>query len=852
MPSLYDNIPEELKDLRQWVCYRIETNSEGKPTKIPINWNGGARAATDNPATWGTFDQCLSIVRRYHGVGFIVSADDPYTVIDLDHCVDASGNIEPWAKKIIQHIDSYTEFSQSGKGIHIIVRASKPGTRCRTHKHPNVEIYDHHRFFVMTGMLIPGNAGTIQPAPNEIAELYHSLFGDESTNSTDDCEDTNCATVPLSDDELIAKAKSNRKNGPLFTSLWSGDIGDYNNDESAADQALCNLLAFWTNKDAQRMDRLFQQSGLMRDKWGSARPGGTYGSLTIQRAIADCSKGYTGAKRGRPSKRKESGTSQYRDYEAPNYNPDLPEIVVSNRQLRDITAEAIAAMEAGNNPESLFIRAGSMVRLRSSETEEGIVTIIDAANPEIVRCRMSQTANYIKLTRNGDPMSVPPPNDNAKDVLALGDWPFPPLDAIVATPVVRSDGSILTDPGYDRATRLYFRPEDSFSLPDIPEAITPDDINAAREVIHDVIADFPFESTADYANAIAMMLSPVCRAAIQGCIPLAVVNAPQPGTGKGLLTRITHIIATGREPAMMTAPDNREEWRKTITTQLMQGNTIIVIDNVEHKLFDASLASVLTLTRWTDRLLGTNKSVDVPNRACFIATGNNIKLGGDLPRRCYWISINPCTSRPELRVDFRHSVLPDFVRRNRGTIVAALLTLVRAWYAAGCPAPSSPIIGSYESWSRVIGGILQHAGIPDFLGNAEERRKEASEDDLAWEGFLFAIEQVYGDGQFTTHDIDLLVGSDSDFAEALPEFLADVRRNPKLSFSRKLGNAFNKYSGKCFGENDIKIEKTDCKNYNKVHWSIKTNTCLRSIVSCVSPAPNSSYAKTENTLDNVF
>lgn len=848
MSSKYDNIPEEMKQRRMWCCWRLEPGEDGKPTKIPRKANGGARVKSDEPSGWATFDEAVAASPRYQGIEVIISKQDPYTVIDLDHCVDESGKIERWAQRLIDDFGTYAEFSQSGSGIHIIMHGDKPGPRCRIKDYPNIEVYDWGRPLVMTGNLLPGNDGIIRACPNQLTELYVKLFGEADKQQSLPI-DGNQTTTDYSDDELIDMAMRNKETGASFSRLWSGDCSDYlkangSPDESAGDQALCNKLAFWTNRDASRIDRLFRMSGLMRAKWD--RP--DYRDKTVSKAIADTRNGFTGKKRGRPRKSK---TTRESLYETPVYDDNLPEIVVSNRQLRDITAESIAAMEVGNKPESLFIRAGSLVRLRGSETDEGVVTIIDTATTNIIRCRMSQTANYIKLTRDGNPISVPPPEDNAKDVLAVGEWPFPPLDAVVATPVVRQDGTILTEPGYDRATRLFYRPEESFGLPTIPDKPTEDDVSTARAVIHDVIADFPFLSTADYANAVGMMLTPICRAAIQGCVPLAVVNAPQPGAGKGLLTTVCHIIATGREPAMMTAPDNREEWRKTITAQLMQGNTFVVIDNVEHKLFDASLASVLTLTRWTDRLLGSNKTVEVPNRACFIATGNNIKLGGDIPRRCYWVSINPCTSRPELRNGFRHSVLPDFVKRSRGSIVAALLTLARAWFVAGCPVPSTPIIGSYTEWSRVIGGILQHAGISDFLGNAEERRKDASEDDIAWEGFLSAIRDTWGTSQFTTQDVESHCEVDMQFVEILPDFLAEARRNPKISFARKLGAAFGKYSGKCFGEDDIKIEKTDYKAQNKAHWLVMTNQ-NRAQVSHGYSISSPSHGKTDKSLDNVF
>jgi hypothetical protein len=497
---------------------------------------------------------------------------------------------------------------------------------------------------------------------------------------------------------------------------------------------------------------------------------------------------------------------------------ELPKVVCSNRQLRDMTTDAVAALNAGNEPKRLFVRAGSLSRLRITDN----VGAIEPLGIDTIRCRMSQTADYVRYGAKGNELSIPPPTDVAKDVLALGEWPFPLLDTIVATPVIRQDGSLLTQSGYDEATRLYYHPEPLLNNLSIPDKPTPAEVESAVAVIFDILQDFPWVKTYDYANTLGMMLTPICRSAIKGGAPLAIIDATQPGAGKGLLTRIINLIATGQEPALMTAPDNREEWRKTITTQLMQGRSLIVIDNIEHKLFDAALASVLTMERWTDRLLGTNTSVEVPNHACWIATGNNIKLGGDIPRRCYWIKIDPQTSRPELRSGFKHSNLPDYVRRNRDKIVAALLTMVRAWYVAGQPMPSTPILGSFEEWSRIIGGVIEYCGVYGFLGNTDELRKLASEDDEEWELFLDAIFNRWGENEFTTQDIDKLMGADAIFQNAAPTFLVEIRTNPKLSFTRQLGKQLSKLSGKCFGEDDVHIEKTSNIQYNKVHWCIKS------------------------------
>ena len=150
------------------------------------------------------------------------------------------------------------------------------------------------------------------------------------------------------------------------------------------------------------------------------------------------------------------------------------------------------------------------------------------------------------------------------------------------------------------------------------------------------------------------MITPLLRHAIGGNVPLAVVNAPQPGTGKTLLCKAVSLIAVGNVDTLTTAPNNSEEWRKKITSVLSRGSLIIILDNIDGRLTSDDLAAALTTETWSDRLLGHNKIVTLPQRSVWIGNGNNITVGGDLPRRSYMINLDAKSSRPWLRDDFQH------------------------------------------------------------------------------------------------------------------------------------------------------------------------------------------------------
>jgi putative DNA primase/helicase len=270
-------IPAELEKIPQWVGWKAEQRpGEEKARKVPKNPRTGRNAATNKPETWATYEQAQAAVKRNHlnGLGFVFTKEAGIAGVDLDGCIDESGRMAEWAQATIDQLDSYTELSPSGRGVHILVRGSVPAGL----KTSQVEIYDCGRFFTITGKHLPTTPTSIQARQDELTALYHR-------HKTADKRQAD--KTALSDSELLALAH-NAKNGAKFTGLWNGDTADYNGDESAADLALCCLLAFWTGKDTAAIDRLFRQSRLYRPKWDEkhAADGRSYGEMTIGRAIA--------------------------------------------------------------------------------------------------------------------------------------------------------------------------------------------------------------------------------------------------------------------------------------------------------------------------------------------------------------------------------------------------------------------------------------------------------------------------------------------------------------------------------------------------------------------------------------
>jgi putative DNA primase/helicase len=286
--SRFDHVPAELRARNQWVVWRVELR-DGKPTKVPYRADGGGRASSTASSTWASFVEAVDAVERLgmDGIGFVFTKDDPLCGTDLDDCRDPkTGALDPAAWAIVERLDSYTEASPSGRGMKVIVRASKNGV-AKSRKPMlwggQIEIYDERRFFTITGDLMLGVSGVIEARQAQVDVLLRELF----PPAPPPVPRSPTQPVRLDDRELVEKATA-AKNGAKFSALWQGDISGYRGDDSAADQAFCNLLAFWTNRDPNQIDRLFRQSGLMRDKWLRD----DYRERTIAKAIAVTTEGY--------------------------------------------------------------------------------------------------------------------------------------------------------------------------------------------------------------------------------------------------------------------------------------------------------------------------------------------------------------------------------------------------------------------------------------------------------------------------------------------------------------------------------------------------------------------------------
>ena len=245
--------------------------------KIPINPTTGRAASTTDPNTWTPLDEALDALKKGkgRGIGFVFSKEDPFTGIDIDHCV-LNTKIIPEAREVVTNVWSYTERSPSQEGLHIIVKGTIPEGR----RKDGIEIYSSGRYFTLTTNHLRGTPDTIEERQSQLITLYASLTPKETSREAFKPKDQQ---LYVSDRTLLEKAQ-NARNGAYFTTLYRGSVAGFGS-KSEADFTLVLLLLYWSNDDTEQVKRLFRQSGLYDEKTDRQTAGSTYLDVTIANAL---------------------------------------------------------------------------------------------------------------------------------------------------------------------------------------------------------------------------------------------------------------------------------------------------------------------------------------------------------------------------------------------------------------------------------------------------------------------------------------------------------------------------------------------------------------------------------------
>ncbi|MGF3025564.1 hypothetical protein ACQVP2_22400 [Methylobacterium aquaticum] len=390
-----------------------------------------------------------------------------------------------------------------------------------------------------------------------------------------------------------------------------------------------------------------------------------------------------------------------------------------------------------------------------------------------------------------------PPDKMSATLLAReGRWRLSPISGIVTTPTLRPDGSLLTAPGYDPATRLYLMLDEDVVLPDIPDRPGRDEAEAALRLLSDLLTEFPFVGPVDRAVALSAILTAVVRPSL-GAAPAHGIRASTAGTGKSFLVDLFAAIATGRPCAVMAVGKTEEETEKRLGALLLDGSPVISLDNVNGELGGDTLCQITERPLVRVRILGRSEAPEIECRATVFATGNNLTFMGDMTRRAVLCTLDAGVERPEQR-EFAGDPLRAILA-NRGAYIAAAIIIVRAYRTAGAPRVCGPI-GSYGAWSDSVRSALIWLGEADPVASMDVMRDEdperaaLSELIAAWEEHL-APHSYYTTSQLERAAVE--TAYEGEFLRpSLREVLLRYARQGNVISTRSLGRWLTRIRGR--------------------------------------------------------
>lgn len=382
---------------------------------------------------------------------------------------------------------------------------------------------------------------------------------------------------------------------------------------------------------------------------------------------------------------------------------------------QDLHVVLTQAMEALSEDPCMFSKGDQLVRVLMTDGETPRLIPMGAAQ---LREQLSVRARWIKDDY------VHPPASIASALVRRGAWSsIRELRAMTTFPVISAQGELRTQEGYDPTTRTFYVGGCSVRVAEEPSL---QDGKGAAARLLDLVSEFPFADETHKSAWLAALLSPLARFMHDGNTPLVVIQANMPGSGKTTLAQLIAAVVTGSSiPAM--ACEKSEPNRKEILAKLRGAPSLALLDNVVARFGGPNLNTLITSRSFEDRSLGHLKTLSAPNDTTWIATGNRISLAPDMARRCLHLRLHCTSEKPHLRSGFRYPNLLEHVRQRRGELLSDALTILKAYAVAGMPDVGLAPWGSFEEWSRTIGGALVWCGLPDPSLTRGELEEEADE-----------------------------------------------------------------------------------------------------------------------------
>lgn len=501
----------------------------------------------------------------------------------------------------------------------------------------------------------------------------------------------------------------------------------------------------------------------------------------------------------------------------------------------DLTVSS-ACKQLARHP-NVYERSGHLVEIVNG-------AIRDIPMPTLCE-RLCETANFFASGKSADgkPTMVlkQPTQRIVQAIMARGTWAADgvrELAGVTSTPLLRPDGTLHAEPGYDPVTRHVYRP--SCEVPSIPDAPTWEEARAALGVLATPIARFPFRRPMDQAVALSAYLALILTQFVRHLVPKVPafgISATTPGTGKTFLAKIPYVLMTGQEKEPTKFPEDEIEMEKTIASCMKEGSRLILLDNIRRPVDSDTLCILTTTPNYSARILGRTEMGSYVNQTTVVLTGNNLVYVGDFCRRVVPIDLAASDMAPERQ---SHPFDPiEYVTEHRGELIAAALTVLRAWMVEGRPTIGEATLGSFEAWSRLVPQVLMWLGLPNPL---DACTADAAQD--AARGSLLALalaweeaETLAGRKGLTVQDVLRLAYPDppKGAAKAMlsaadqaklqaAEHLADrlegaLDETDRAGVKKKIAYALRSAKGRILDEHGSRFEGRQDRT-KLMHWSV--------------------------------
>jgi hypothetical protein len=711
--------------MKRWLIWRyVRKAREAKPAKIPHDIKNSHRKLLgwNRPENWVTYEEAVEVALTNHtdGVGFCmlnvpgsgvppanITAHDFDGVRDPDS--ELNNGLNPAVALRVGVLNSYTEITPSGCGVRVIgfgeggpvhttglpVSSNPANGKFDLFRNP---VDASARFITFSGDRLPGT-------PDVLAALDQAVDNDlELATSRQEAphargrtgKNAGAGAPPRAKrieslDELDGDPHGEGWGLPLLGKALAQEVretiaeGNYERHDGDRSDAVymvtCRLVACTVPNPiilGVLLDERFKISEHVREQGKPEE----YAWRQIENARADvCTLPIVPLLPGRSDavtrRLEEIGMARKLElFERANH---------LRRPVKILVRAADESAAFGRKPEE-------RQRWTSTVSFEGLTTasLMRLIAPRVECCRWDRRCkdfSRIDLPEKVLQMMVD----------GFGFWPWPVVEGIATTPLLRESGELLAVSGYDEHTRLYVALDSNLELSSIAERPTKEDAAAALKAIEDeLLSEFPFENEIDKSVMLAAFMTPILRHLMPVC-PWFLIRASTAGTGKSYSVDCISALNSGQWAPAVDVSQGQEEMAKRLETMRLAGTPLFSLDNLEDDTNGAALCLSVERPRINIRIMRTQEKADVDNRATIFGTGNNVLIEGDMVRRTMVCNLVAREERPETR-KFRDKPLTRIVRQ-RGRYLGAVYTILRAFIAAGSPATIDEPLGSFEGWS---------------------------------------------------------------------------------------------------------------------------------------------------------